>query len=318
MAQKATTEQSACFVFHGNTVATFNEEVAVRAALPEGLSLAGAVPAKSLMDQLAKWPDESIDVERGDGVLTVKGNRREAEIRMEAEVTLPVGRVPLPDAWVPLDVAVMEAIEVVSTCARLDGSHFALGCVHITPTHIEACDNFQISRFTCQLPVEGSFLIRAAVLAAVAKLGPTHIAIGGDWLHLRRDTVVYSVRRYIEEYPDLSGAMAPDGAVPVTLPAGLGEAATRAEVFSRENTEDNKVTVELRPGGLRVSGTGATGRFRETKDVGYTGPNMAFLISPTLLQRIIDRQVDVLVSEKKLLVTSGALQYVASVKRQGS
>src|SRR5690606_27675400 len=97
-----------------------------------------------------------------------------------------------------------------------------------------------------------------------------------------------SMRRHVEEYPDLSPIFEMNGSRTV-LPKGLGEACEKAEIFSQENTEDNHVFVELQPGKLRIKGSGVSGWYKESKKIQYDGEPISFYIPPKLMAELSKR-----------------------------
>ena len=165
LAAKEILEQSSCLVFLDGKVATFNDEVACSRKSP--LDLTGAVKAKPLLELLGKLAEDDIEVEQSNGELLVKGKRRKAGVRMEAEVMLPVDAVEEPDEWMKLPAEFSEAVSIVHTCASGEESQFVLTCVHIHPEYLEACDKLQVVRYPLETGVEESTLVRAESLRKI-------------------------------------------------------------------------------------------------------------------------------------------------------
>ena len=88
LAVRETVEQSSCFVFTGDRIATFNDEVA--ASVDFKTDFSGAVAAKPLTDILRKLPEETVDLSEAADGLVVSGKGRRATVRREAEILLPV------------------------------------------------------------------------------------------------------------------------------------------------------------------------------------------------------------------------------------
>ena len=311
---RPTVEQSDCLVFQDGQVITFNDEVSCRA--PSGLDRAirGAVPAKKLLEILGKFIEDVLDVSQDRGELRLRGKNRAAGVRCEAEIVLPIDalEVPAEDAWQGLPEGFLHALEVVQSCAGSDESQFALTCVHITPDWIEACDNFQLARYTLAMPLARPVLVRKDSLKAILPLGTTEFAETASWLHFRNAEVVVSCRRFLEEYKELTRLLEVEGA-PCALPKGLGEAAKRAEVFSSENVDDNHVRVELQSGLVRIEGRSASGWFRETVRCQYTGAALVFTIAPKLLQEILGKHHTCLLSATRLKVDGGPWVYITAL-----
>ncbi len=314
LAKKETLEQSNSFIFRKGRVLTFNDEIACRA--PSGLSkeFTGAVAAKPLLALLDKLKEETIHVEPDGGELIITGEKgRSSGILMDAEIHLDVDAIEEPGEWRQLPEGFAEAVSLVATCAKGDASYLYRVCIYLTPKWIEACDNYQITRYRIRTGVTENYLLRQESLSQVTALGVTEISESAAWAHFRfpASGLTVSCRRYLEEFPDLSKLLEVGNAQPTVLPKALAEAAERAEIFSAENADDNKLHIEMSPGKLRIKGEGTKGWYRERQQVTYQGPPIRFLISPKMLKEILQRHNEVLISAERLKVESDRWQYVS-------
>lgn len=304
-------EQSSCFVFKDGVVMTYNDEIACthKCSLP----VEGAVAAAPLLAILGKLPEDEITVETTDGELIIHGKKRRAGIRREKEVALPISAVDKPTKWRELPADFLEAITMVQHSASKDESRFHLTCIHIHPKYVEACDNYQITRYKVAVGLEESTLVRSDSLKHIPALGMTEFCETDNWLHFRNaNGLTLSCRRYKEDYPDLKDLLKFDGHK-ITLPKGLADAADKAKVFTNETSDDSQVLIELRSGKLRVKGTGGGGWYQEVKKLTYDGPDMAFMIAPDLLIEITKRHNDAEITEGRLKVDGGKWRYVTSL-----
>lgn len=308
LATKEVLEQSSCFVFQDNTVTTFNDDVCCRMVCPMG-GLSGATPARPLLELLGRLNEQYIDISEDKGGIIVKGKRRRASIQMEAEVMLPISNVAMPTKWVKLDPNFTDAVGVVQHCASKDTNNFHLTCIHITPDHVEACDNFQLARYPVATGFTTEALVKRDSLKHVTGLGMTEVSVGDTWCHFRNPAgLVLSVRRESGDYDDLTPILDTRGEG-VTLPGGLAEAVDRAEVFSGENSENNVVFIQLKNSEIRIKGEGASGWFEERKQVAYDGKPMGFAIAPKLLIDITEQTNECEISEGLLRVANGKYVY---------
>ncbi len=308
LATKEAVEQSSCFVFTGGRVVTFNDEIAC--GIDCDLGFTGAVAARPLLDLLAKMSETEIDVEATETELIVKGKRRRAGITMEAQITLPIASVEQPGDWVDMDPEFADAIGVVQHCASKDTNNFHLTCVHVTPTCVEACDNFQLARYPLATGVAEACLVKRDSVKHVTGLGMTEVSETKTWLHFRNPTgLTLAVRRELGDFESLDAFIETDG-VRCTLPGGLAEAVDKAEIFSAESSENNIVTIELKPGQLRLRGMGATGWYEERKDVKWDNEPMSFNMAPKLLVDITTRTNDCFIAPGRLKIDGGKFTYV--------
>ena len=307
-------EQSSCVVFNDDQVVTFNDEIACTMALPDGFKLTGAVVAQPLIDLLRKMPDEVIDVTLGDSgdLLLIKGKGRKGELRMESEILLPIGGVDTPDKWAKIDPHFIEAMDIAYNCTDTSkDASFMLKCVHVTPDHVEACDNFQLLRYPVKTGVNTKTLIRRDSVKFIKTMDVVELGETQTWMHFKTARgLVLSCRRYPDEYPNLSDMLIADETSPVDLPPGLAEAVVRAEVFSSEDADNNEVTIRLKQNMVEVRGDGATGKFTERKKIKYNGPAVVFRMSPSLLCSLIERHHEAEVSDTRMVVDNGKFRYV--------
>jgi hypothetical protein len=308
-------EQSSCFAFRNGEMMTYNDEVACR--MKTSLKLKGAVQGKPLISMLEKMNEEDIQVGVVDGELLVVGKKRKAGIRMEKEVLLPIDNVEEPKKFKPLHDDFLEGMNMVKECTGKDEQKFWTNCVHIHPKWVEACDNFQITRFRVKTQVNQPTLIRSSAVKFIVDLEMSEFSETDDWMHFRNGAgLILSCRRYLDQFPDFRKLLASSG-TPTTLPKGLAEATERANVFSEENTDNNYVTVELRPGKIKVRGEGVSGWYSEIKKLKYRGPALDFEIRPALLAKITRQYNDCEISEGRLKVDGGKFTYVTILSKVG-
>lgn len=313
LTQQEVVEQSSCFVFNGDRIMTYNEEIACTQKSP--LKITGAVRAAPLLNILAKLPEEEVTIEERNGELIVSGKRRKAGLRMEGKILLPVEHVERPKKWRELPEEFCEAVGVVEGCASKDAQHFSLTCIHIHPERLEACDNYQGIRYKISTNFKKPMLARRDALKHIVSLGMNEVSETDNWVHFKNPHgLIFSCRRSLEEYHDIDHLFKVHKKQKMSLPKGLSEAADKAQVFSAENSEDKdqQVCVELRQGRLRIKGQGASGWYSEVKKISYDGPSFLFYIDPKLLIEITSRHTDCVLDQgdpPKLVVDGGKFIY---------
>ena len=244
--------------------------------------------------------------------LHIVGKKRDAGIRLETEITLPLNLAETPgDDWTALHPEFIEAVSIVQECASRDESKFSLTCVHVTPKWIEACDNFQLTRYKLKTGIKENILIKKDSLKHIVLMEVTEFSETNTWIHFRNsDGLMLSCRRFIEQFHDLDPLLDCTGQE-TQLPKGLDEAAERAEVFSGENADNNQIRIDIRPGKMRIKGVGNSGWYREYKSINYKGPNIVFMVSPKLLRELVKKHTICEVSSERLKVNGGKWTYVA-------
>lgn len=313
-------EQSNCIVFAKRRMFTFNDEVYCAAASPLGNGFVGAVRAEKLIELLQNMPDENLTVSQGEGELILKGagkGGRRAGVRMEREIALSTEDLEKPEEWRPLHEDFCDAVATVERCAASDQGEFKLTCVHVHPKFIEATDDRQLCRWRMRTGFVESVLVRRDSLRAIAARGVTEFSETPEWVHFRNPTtgLTMACRRSTDPFDDQSPYLEIEGGVRVTLPKGLKDAATRAAIFSAEDQDSDLVRVDLKPGRWQVRGEGVSGWYEEPRKAKeYEGPDISFMIAPKMLQEIVEKHNEAMVSADKLKVTGGRWAYVACLK----
>ena len=301
-------EQSSCFVFTQGKVCTYNDEVACQMDCP--LEIEGAVAAAPVLELLSKLEDDYIDISIEDGELLVKRRSRRAGIRCEATIMLPIANVERGTDWELLSYDFVEAVDVVSQSAGKVNTEFVLTCVHISPTYLEACDDYQVTHYPMETGFSESVLVRGDNLRKIVGLDVTEFCETPNWLHFRNPTgLMYSMRRHLMEYPDVSSLLDTVGEA-VTLPRGLVDALDKATVFM-DVVSEGQVMIDLRPGRLLLEGRGASGWYQEITKVNYAGDPVRFMIAPRLLKTILKKASDCQITEGRIVIRNGKFIYVS-------
>jgi hypothetical protein len=229
---------------------------------------------------------------------------------MDPDFTLTLDAVGKPGRWKPLHQDFCRALRAVRQCASANAEDFHLTLVNITPTFVGATDDYQVGRWELDTGFAAPTRIRGHTAEAVCGRRFASFSVGEGWVHFEDPrSVVLACRRYDEEFPDRSAALAVEGA-PLLFPKALGKVFAAAQRFSRDDPGGDMVTVRLRPGELTVEGRGVTGRFAQAVPATYGGPDVTFLIQPSLLAGLASQHSECQVSQTHLKVNAGPFTYV--------
>lgn len=313
---KGILEQSASFVFREGMVITFNGEVACRAksGLPDDFT--GAVVAKPLLSMLHELPEDVLDISPTTDKFWVYGVGKRTAIRMDTKILLPISKVEKPEGWKKLPEDFGEAVAIVQECAGKDESKTAMTCLHIHPKWIEACDNYQLTRYRMKMPLDKPILVKRDSVKHVSALDMTKFCETKAWIHFRNPTgLVLSCLRYVNDFPDMAALLKDDDGRPTKLPPRLSDTAKRAAILSSEIKDENELLITLKHGQMFVRGVGTSGFHEECPKLPYDGPEMTFQISPKLLIEITKRHTECTVSPMRMMVNGGRWKYVTSLSR---
>jgi len=301
-------EQSSCFVFRNKTVMTYNDEIAC--TQESCLPIEGAVQAVPLVSILRKLKEDELEITTSKEELLIRGKRKKAGIRMDADILLPIDSVDKPKKWKDLPDDFANAISIIQQCSGKDETKFSLTCVHLTSKWIEACDGYQAARYKIRIEIEKSILVRKESIKHIVELDMTEFSETKNWIHFRNSSgLILSCRRWIENFPELSELLKVKG-TPTKFPKGLVEAVEKAVIFSAENAEDNQIIINLKPNKLRITGRGASGYYQEIKNIKYKGKSLSFRVAAELFADLIRHHNSCEITFDRLKVTTGKYTYV--------
>ncbi len=304
-------EQSSCFTFVGGKVHTFNDQISC--SIPSNVDIEGAVKAKPLLSLLERFKDDQLDILCVGSEVLFKGRHTRAGLFKEESIALPYNEVEAPSEWRELPADFLDALGVVKYCCTKDDSIFAYTCVHMCPDRLEACDGFQMTAYPIEVPIKEPLLVRAESINKLVGMDCNEISETEAWVHFRSPRgLIYSVRRHVEEYVDLSAIIKKRG-TKADFPPGLIEALETAEIFTAEQLLNNYVQIKLREDKLELTGIGVSGWYKERKKVTYSGPELKFQINPRVLRDIMKRTTEFEVTEGFLILRTDKYVYVGSL-----
>jgi hypothetical protein len=295
LAQREILEQSTCFVFTEGQVITYNDDTACRG--PSGLpdQASGVVQSGNLLEILSRIDQEEIRVTVSDVEFTVTAKRQRYGYALQSDIRLPYKNVEQPGRWKPLPEQFADAVHLVQQCAGKDQSNWVLTCVNLSPEYIEACDDFQMCRWSLETGLKESTIVKRESVETLASLGVTEVSLTENWIHFRNKRgFVLSCRRYVDEFPSdkLTPYYGREG-TKVSMPKGLKAACEKANFFSQETADENMVTVELNPNSVTVTGQGLTGYASIREPCNWDGEPITFMAPPGLLGEVTSKYNDV-------------------------
>ena len=311
LSPRAITEQSDHFVFKDGKIITYNEEV--MCSTPTPLKIHGTTPADQLLEQIRKFSKRF----KVAGIQQVKnqikvatGPKNWSMFRLNRTISLPVEEVDQPKKWVKVKPEFTQALQMVVSCASTAiEQSFMLVCVHMTPEFVEACDAMQTARYKIKLPFKNSMLVRKSAIVGAVGLDITAISVTKSWLHMRDESgLTYSCRRYIDPYRSLDDLFKMKGQK-IVLPTVFDNAVEYCNTFSKQNPDDY-VTIRLSKGRMLVETTATRGSHHCEEQVKYSGPDLAFSISPSIVREIMNRGNRAIVNKSQMKVVAGPLTYL--------
>jgi hypothetical protein len=316
ISNKENLEQSNCFIFTGEHLIAFNDQILVRAESP--VDFEGVLLAADLMKAIEKLPDDEVDIVRQENEVVITGNRRSAGITCAAEVRLPYDTVPKPEKWSKLvDGTAAMLQQAARTCGN-DDTQFLTTVVHVTPERIEACDNYRLFRADGPTGFNGEILIPAGCLGALTKMAMIRVCIGKGWVHFRLGSgTVVSCRASHEPYHSgVDDLLKIKNGEDVSLPGNLDDIIGRASIMN-ESGYDARIGVAIQKGEITITARKDGGWYKERKKVTYTGQPIIFDINPAFLSEIMKRTTDVIIGSGRLKIEIDNIKVVVSLVAKG-
>lgn len=284
-------EQSQSFVFLGDRVVSYNDEIAVSAPLTSGIE--GAVKGDELVKLLSKAKDEVLELEAGTGELLVKGKNLRAGIAMEAEISLPLEEIKPPEDFTPVPECFTEALRFCMFSASTDRSKPKLNCLRVKGRHVLSCDNYRLTRYDMGDKATKAFpdevLIPVASVRELIGYKPEGYGISKGWIHFQTEGgVVFSCRVFEEDYPAVEQLLEVDGDS-VEFPPNMKDMLTRAEIFAQgEASAESYIEVSIDGDKMLLTGRGDYGWLKEKARVKHGDGKAKFTIHPQFLSDVLD------------------------------
>jgi hypothetical protein len=234
---------------------------------------------------------------------------------METKILLPFREVKTPSKWFDLPSNFLEAIELTHRCCGKDQSQMET-FVHINDSCIEAIGAHQVGCYRIKTPIDKNILVHKDSIKHITPLGMTECGVTKKWIHFRNPAdVVLSCLRWpqADEYPDTNAVLSAKKGKKINIPRSLKKSVNRAQIFSRENPDDTDIEIKLKKGKLICKGTGLQGDHKEPHKINYTGENMSFSISPSLLADLCQRHTEAWITPTTLTVKSGKFTFVTAL-----
>jgi DNA polymerase III sliding clamp (beta) subunit (PCNA family) len=314
IARTENVEQSDCYTFVPGGVIAYNEEICCFHAVPTQFNC--AVPARPIIDTLRKLSEDEVDIELVEGRLMIKcpGMRR-IGITVHQDVVMNSENVERARTWIDVQPAFSDGLAMVADCAAKEAEQFAWTCVEISPKGLQATDGYQAMRYKVECPVERSFLIRRESCTAVAGLGVAAIHIGDDWFGMKTYTglEVY-VRKYTDEFPDLSEVFNAECVSSLRFPPGLLDATQKALPFLADTSTGKQIVIRLKPKKMMIHASNMSGFYEEIRDIDYEGPSRSFALNPKYIQNLLKYDTPCHLGQNTVKIRGDNVSLIASLE----
>ena len=302
------------FIFQGDSVHSYNNEIAVGHPLPEGLSLTGAVVAEPLLRFLSCVSAESVNFDTTEKELIVKTKNSKASFPLKIDKSFPVSCIPIPEkkGWKELSCQLVDALLLVAKSSSSVPTSI-LSFICIRKQLVIATDRFCLSAF--MIPgLEDMPLLPSGIVSYFQEFKPTMFSFSKDWIHFFNEKEsTLSCRCGEGEFPDVSSLLKITGQT-ILLPKDLSEVLKRAGLFSKTEIDFEKqlISLEAKEGQLFVKGTGWTGSFEETIPM-EDDSEFSFSVHPDYIISAMELGRKMILNEKALLLKGKNFSHLISL-----
>ena len=318
LANKEVIEQSSSFVFLGNKVITYNDEISISCPVP-GLNLKGAVKAGELYKLLEKIDKEEFDFDIVDNEIQIKFGRGKAGMRIQSEISIPLDEIKDRDDWRELPEGFVRHLQFVMGACSSDMSKPILTCVNVCQDgRMEASDGFRLTRYKGQeIPIE-DFLLPHTACPHVVKINPVEVVKSNGWIHFRnQEGVVLSCRIFEDKFPGVETILKISG-TEIIFPNTLSNLIDKAIIFSkREHDLDESILITIANNRLTIRGESETGWYEEMCNMKYDKSEIKFSIMPSMFQKILNHSSTAIIAEgdNKIKFTGDTWEHIIMLRK---
>lgn len=304
LAKKEIVEQFTSFIFTGEQVFAYNDEICI--SQPLATDFVGSIHASELLALLKRVTAEVVTITMAEDKpeLRIKAGRSNCGIPLVADIETMLERLQslnIPEKFSKLPDNFVTAASFCAITASTDATNPALTAVHIKDDIMEAADSFKVTRFKLNIPMKTELLVSAKALKLLTSFKVTRYGTSSSWVHFKSSNdEVFSCRTFERKYPKLDDIITVSGKK-LVFPAGLEEAISRAEIFAKADiATDTVLDIEIGEGLMKVIGKGAGGWLRERIKLDTDDISAKFKIQPELLANMTKLLEVCHVSESKI------------------
>lgn len=209
-------EQSGCFLFMDDRVATFNDEILLAANFPIGVT--GAVDANNLLRTIKGIRDEYVALVEDSDTLTIKLGNDSFQLDMEELLSSELYELVRESEnkareWESLPPDLIEALATVSFSTAKTITKGVLCGVFVEADNVISCDNYRASWFKLSAKVKNPFIIPRESISILRQDEFTfgryaldrYIIQEDSWVLFKGECILFATRTpHPSNYPELT------------------------------------------------------------------------------------------------------------------
>jgi len=303
-------EQSNCFIFREGLVTSFNGEILATAVLKESPG-EFAVPAHDLINLIAKFPDDEIELTIKGNELMVAGKKKRAGLTTQNEILLPIEDIPVPKKFGKIKEGVMEALSMAAKVCSSSNEDYRVSHVQIAPDKIQATDKLRFLRVTIDTGLK-KILVPAGPINAVSGINITSVSLTKGWLWIGNKEVKLGICCTEEEYYEdalIDGVIDMDKPNIVQLPEEMEKVLDRALIMAKDDcTRMSKIKLSKKS--ITVRTQKESGWYEERQPVKYKGDDMELMVGLSLFKDLLNKTNKAYVSQEKMKMKKDNVEFL--------
>jgi hypothetical protein len=319
LASKGIIEQFTHFIFSGNAVMTYNDEICV--SHPFQTDFQCSVIADDLYKTLTGTRgNQAVKLEMEDDKMLVKTSSRVAklstEVERDAEKMIEMLELDKIEEWQRLPREFLKGMFLCMFSASKDMTKGAGTCVYVNDTYLASSDEARISLYTLPSGTGFSTLVPARSVADLINFDITKVCLKKNWIHFKTGKdVTFSARIMEDKYPDVLEYFNVQGAQ-LALPEELKQL-VESVVFMAEGKIDldKRVEVIIEKNKIKCKAEKSVGEIEDFVDF-ESEKEFHFYINPFFLSQVLEKATTMTATDDIAYFKSDRFQHIISLPEQ--
>jgi hypothetical protein len=318
LASKGIIEQFTHFIFSGEAVMTYNDEVCISHPLKTNFQC--SVVAEDLYKTLSETKkNEAVKLEMENGHLIIKTGKRmsklSTEVEKDAEKMIDMLELDKIGEWQSLPDEFLKALFLCMFSASKDMTKGKATCVCISNEFVLSTDDVRISLYTLPKSTEFFTLIPARSVQDLVNYDIVEVNLQKNWIHFRtKDKVMFSARIMEDVFPveEAFDFLNVEGEQ-FSLPEGLKDL-VNSVTFMAEGQIDTEKRVELiiKKDTILCKAQKSVGEIEDSVDF-ESNREFHFFINPFFLSQVLEKATTMTTTENVAYFHSDNFEHLISL-----
>jgi hypothetical protein len=317
LAKKDIVEQTTHFIFTGDEVITYNDQICILHPLKTAFT--GSVKADDLYRIISSIPDKECELVQEKTQLRVLSKSTKAGFALlgEKDIHTRIRNLGLIEEkqWSPLPEDFIAGVFLCMFSASKDETSAPNNCIFVNGKDMWAGEEVRISHYMLKESMP-TFLLKASAAVELVKFPVKEYCIGDSWLHFKtEDGVVFNAIRMIGEdkYPDLAEYFEVEGST-IQLPQELKSVVESIAAMTEAEIELEKtIEIEIRDKKLRCEAKKEKAWAEKFVDI-ETDEHALFHINPVFLAQVLDKSTSATIGEYVVRFEAGSFKHVIALR----